>query len=86
MNQVELLRAISDFSLDGKQNMVLDNSSRLVILQAFTEKNLDNINNMLLDVQAQMIQMNQCWSETLARFFYELKQQQNKRNKLTTLL
>ena len=52
---------------------VLDNSSRLLILQAFTEKNLDNINNMLLDVQAQMIQMNQCWSETLARFFYELK-------------
>ena len=30
--------------------------------------------------------MNQCWSETLARFFYELKQQQNKRSELTTLL
>ena len=50
MNQVELLRAISDFALDGNKNMILDNSSRLLILQAFTEKNLDNINNMLLDV------------------------------------
>ena len=75
MNQAELLRTISDFALEGNKSMVLDNSSRLFILQAFTEKNLDNINNMLLDVQAQMIQMNQCWSETLARFFYELKQQ-----------
>jgi hypothetical protein len=50
MNQVDLLRAISEFAPDGDKNMMLDNSSRLFILQAFTEKNLDNINNMLLDV------------------------------------
>ena len=53
--------------------MALENSNRLLILLAFSEKNLDSINNMLLDMQAQMIQMNQFWSGTLARFFYELK-------------
>lgn len=64
----------------------MDTSGRMFIMQAFTNKSLENINNMLLDVQAQMMQMNQCWSETLARFFYELKQQRNKRKKLTLLL
>lgn len=73
MNQTDLLRFISKLALGDKSNFILDNSSRLFILSAFTEKNLDNINSMLLDVQSQMIQMNQCWSETLARFFYELK-------------
>jgi len=55
--------------------MIDENSGRLLILGAFTEQSLDTISNMLLDVQSQMIQMNSCWSETLARFFYELKQQ-----------
>jgi len=53
--------------------MIEDDSGRLLLLENFTEKSLDSISNMLLDVQSQMIQMNSCWSETLARFFYELK-------------
>lgn len=68
------------------EDEVLDSQGRMFIMQAFTNKSLESINGMLLDVQAQMMQMNQCWSETLARFFYELRQQRNKRKKLTLLL
>ena len=49
---MELLRELSNLEVDGKNEMILDNSGRLVVLQAFTEKSLDNINNMLLDVQS----------------------------------
>lgn len=65
---------------------IQDSSNRMFVMQSFTSKSLQSINNMLLDVQAQMMQMNQCWSETLARFFYELKQQREKRKRLTNLL
>jgi hypothetical protein len=58
MKQMELLRELSNLEVEGKNEMILDNSGRLFILQAFTEKSLDNINNMLLDVQSKMIQMN----------------------------
>ena len=41
---------------------------------------------MLVDFQAQITQMNHYWSETLARFLYELRKQQNMRTQLSRLL
>ena len=51
-----------------------EEGSRFVISLTFTEKYLQEVNNQILDTQSQFMQLNQGWSETLARFCYELKQ------------
>ena len=84
----ELAKISPDLAKMLKQyNMSLDkNGVRMKVLNAYTEESMDVIRTMMQDMQAQMTYLNQKWSETLALQFYELKNQQIKRNRMTMLL
>ena len=73
----------------GVQNFEMmqktEDGRQLIISLVFAEKYIQEVKNSLIDIQTGFTSMNQGWSETLARFFYELKQQNSKRVKLTTL-